>query len=191
MTGVTRGSCITVADEAAGWHDPAMRIAPLLLLLVPIASGCDDGDRRRERADSPETEMVKPPQMVWGEVDTTRFTRLGSEEILTALSGHVAAYEPPGTADAGANEEFHEDGRWAGVRLSRGPIPFSGRWEVRNGRLCVTAEDGYVAGQLRDGPLCRAVWRDPRGGDLLMEHAMAQGRGLLRLSVGAIAGRSS
>ncbi len=93
------------------------------------------------------------------------------------------SYEPPGTADAGAHEEYHENGSWSGMRYSRGPIPFSGRWHVEDDRLCVTAESGLVAGRLSDGPVCRAVWRDGRSGDLLMEHAMAQGRGLLVLSI--------
>ena len=31
--------------------------------------------------------------------------------------------------------------------------------------------------------VCREVWRDPRTGELLMEHMMDTGRGLLRLRV--------
>ena len=126
---------------------------------------------------------------IWGEVDTGHFTRLGSDEIRAALLGRLVAYDPPGTADAGAHEEYHEDGRWSGLRYSRGPIPFSGRWHVEDDRLCVAAEQGRVAGQLRNGPLCRALWRDPKSGDLLMEHAMYQGQGLLRLSTRALADR--
>lgn len=126
--------------------------------------------------------MAESPEGVWGETDTTHLTRLSSVEIRSALAGNLARYSPPGWADAGAHEEYH-DGRWSGVRYSRGPIPFSGRWHVDDSRLCVTAERGYVAGRLREGALCRAVWRDGRTGDLLMDHAMNQERGLLRLSI--------
>jgi hypothetical protein len=59
---------------------------------------------------------------------------------------------------------------------TNGPIPFSGRWHVDDSRLCVTAEDGFVAGRLREGTLCRAVWRDGPTGALLIDHAVSQGR---------------
>lgn len=181
-----------IADLAAGWHGPAMRIPPLLLLpLAPALSACDVRDE--PRGDGPaaprETQVVERPETIRGDVDTGQFTRLGSDEISAALLGRLVAYSPPGMADAGTHEEFHEDGRWSGIRYSRGPIPFSGRWHVEDGRLCVAAEQGYVAGQLKDGPLCRALWRDPKSGELLMEHAMYQGGGLLRLSTRAISPR--
>jgi hypothetical protein len=74
-------------------------------------------------------------------------------------------------------EGYEEDGAWRGTRLSRGPIGFSGRWRIADDRLCTVAESGLVVPR----EVCRELWRDPGTGDLLMEHVMGAGRGLLRL----------
>lgn len=115
---------------------------------------------------------------IWGETDTARLRRLDAGEIRAAVFGKRVSYNPPGTADAGANEEYLADGTWRGTRLSRGPVGFSGRWRIANGRLCTRQETG-IGGALEE--VCREMWRDPQNGDLLMEHMMGAGRGLLRL----------
>lgn len=160
-------------------------------MLLPIAfalSSCSAGGgaTSEDPAANAEKATAERPHIVWGETDSTRLTRLGAAEIRAALLGKMVGYSPPGWADAGSHEEYHGDGRWTGTRLSRGPIPFSGRWHVDDARLCVVAESGMVAGALKDGPLCRTVWLDRKTGALLMEDAMSQGRGLLILSVRAI-----
>ena len=160
----------------------------LLNLLLPMAAalgacGAAD-DRENALAHSSEQEAPAPTGRIWGETDTSHMVRLVAAEIDAALRGRLVAYAPSNSADAGAHEEFHADGRWRGVRYSRGPIPFSGRWQIGEDRLCVAAESGYLAGPLRRGPRCREVWRDGRSGELLMEHAMDEpGQGLMRLRV--------
>ena len=47
----------------------------------------------------------------------------------------------------------------------------------------MTAEAGSVAGRLREGQLCRPICQDNGGTELLMEHAMSQGQGLLVVSI--------
>jgi hypothetical protein len=118
---------------------------------------------------------------------SAQLRQLDGEEIRAALTGNLVSYSKPGWADTGVHEEFHDGGRWRGIRYSRGPIPFSGRWHIENSQLCVTAETGVVAGILRDGPLCRAVWRDEAIDGLLMEDAMAQGGAPLPLRVQSLA----
>ena len=108
--------------------------------------------------------------------------RLSSQEIRSALIGMFVSYSPPGSADSDVHEEYHPEGKWSGVRYQRAADDFSGRWWVEDGRLCVAADDGLVSGQLREGTLCRVVWRDTNG-SLLMEHAMQQREKPLLLSV--------
>lgn len=115
----------------------------------------------------------------WGETDTARLRRLNGDEIRVALLGKMVSYEPPRTADAGANEVYLADGTWRGMRFSRAVLDFSGRWQIVDDRLCTTAERGLVVPR----HVCRELWRDPRTGALLMEHMMGAGRGLLRLTI--------
>jgi hypothetical protein len=109
--------------------------------------------------------------------------QLDEAEIRAVFAGKSISYEKPGTADAGVHEEFHEDGSWRGIRYSRGPISFSGRWYLDRSRLCVVVKSGYVAGALRHGPLCRSIWRDELSGEFTMEDAMTQGEAPLVLSL--------
>ena len=112
--------------------------------------------------------------------------QLSPAEIRTALSGKRVSYAPPGSADAGVEEEYHSDGRWGGTVFGRGPIPFSGHWKVENGLVCVQAEEGRV-GRLGADWICRALWRDGASGSLLMDHLTAPSDPQ-RLSVRALAG---
>jgi hypothetical protein len=96
--------------------------------------------------------------------------RLDGRQIRAALTGRTVSYSPPGWADAGASETFYPDGRWAGLRLSRGPLEFAGRWWARAHALCVVATSGLILKGGTGAPYCRAVWRNPRTGDLMMDH---------------------
>lgn len=119
---------------------------------------------------------------IWGETDTDHLQRLGAADIGAELGGMLVSYNPPGWHDTAVHEEFHEDGVWRGIHYGRGPRVFVGRWRISDNRLCTMPESG----PLRIGAeICREVWRDPRTGELLAEHVMGIGRGLLRLEVRA------
>ena len=163
-----------------------MRISlliPSAILLAACSAGDDPGKTQPMPNNSnppptPPASVAAPPtSRTWGETDTAGLRGLDANEIRTALVGTTIGYNPPGWADAGAVETYHEDGTWTGIRLSRGPLDFRGRWQIVNNRLCTSAESGLVVP--RD--VCRTLWRDPETGALLMEHMMGAGRGLLRL----------
>ena len=116
----------------------------------------------------------------WGETNRAGLRRLDAGEIRSALLGRRISYNPPGWADTGMNEEYREDGAWRGIHLGRGPDNFSGRWRIANDRLCTTPETGLYG---RREEVCREIWRDARAGDLLMEHLLGVGRGLMRVTV--------
>jgi hypothetical protein len=111
---------------------------------------------------------------------------LGSAEIRHSLVGKLIAYSPPGWADAGVSEEFHEDGKWRGIRYSRGPVDFSGRWSVEANQLCVVADKGSSAEKWHAGKYCRQVWKNKRTGRLLLAH-LTGADGLQVLSVRGLA----
>ena len=94
---------------------------------------------------------------------------LDPSEIRITLTGKLVSYSPPGWADAGLHEEFHEAGVWKGVYYSRGPIGFSGRWEVQKNQLCVLPDRGTIVAAWFAGQRCRNVWRIEESGQLLME----------------------
>jgi hypothetical protein len=161
-----------------------------LLAISMVAAACGaGGDSGKEqtmpkRPDQTPTPPAKAPSpanlRIWGETDTSRLHRLDSANIGTSLAGKSVSYNPPGWADTGVNEEYREDGVWQGLRLGRGPMPYSGRWRIAGDRLCTTAETGLrPIGQ----EICREVWRDPRTGELLMEHIAGVERGLMRLTI--------
>ena len=115
---------------------------------------------------------------------------LDGAAIRQAMIGKAVRYSPPGSADAGVREEFHADGTWRGVRLGRGPIPFSGRWTIAKGSLCVTADRGSPAERWLTGRYCRTVWRSATTGQLRMDHLVhrpasvpATGRQILSVEV--------
>jgi hypothetical protein len=95
---------------------------------------------------------------------------LGSAEIKQSLTGKLISYSPPGWADAGAHEEFHKDGSWGGLRYSRGPDKFSGRWSVEANQLCVVADKGSSVEKQHPGKYCRQVWKNTSTGQLLIAH---------------------
>ncbi len=95
---------------------------------------------------------------------------LGSAEIRHSLIGKWLYYSPPGSADAGVGEEFHEDGKWRGTASSRGPVDFSGRWSVEANQLCVVADRGSVAEKWHAGKYCRQVWKNKHTAQLLLAH---------------------
>jgi len=95
---------------------------------------------------------------------------LSSVEIRHSLIGKLIDYSPPGWADADVSEQFHEDGKWQGAALSRGPIPFSGRWSIEADKLCVVSNRGSFAEKWHHGKYCRQVWKNKRTGQLLMAH---------------------
>lgn len=95
---------------------------------------------------------------------------LRQAEIRKALTGKLVSYSPPGWADAGVHEEYHSNGTWRGIRYGRGPIPFSGRWSIRNDQLCVQADKETIAVRFPSGQRCRHVWRDEATGRLWINH---------------------
>jgi hypothetical protein len=101
--------------------------------------------------------------------DATNLRQLTSSEISLALRGHLVAYSPPHFFDAGIHEEFHQDGRWAGTRYSRGPVPFAGRWRVEKNELCVRSESALSGKTWERGWVCRKVWKGASG-KLFMRH---------------------
>jgi len=111
--------------------------------------------------------------------------QLTSSEIGTALKGKLVLYAPPGFADAGIHEEYHGDGRWAGIRYGRGPLPFAGRWKVQKNQLCVQTERGLSGGQWERGWWCRKVWKDTSGKLLMMHLTLGESLklDLMKLSV--------
>ena len=116
-----------------------------------------------------------------------KMRQLASNEISLALRGNLASYSPPGSADAGIHEEYHADGRWAGIRYGRGPMPFAGRWRVQKNQLCVRSESGLSGDRWERGWVCRRVWKNISG-KLLMPHltlgiAPELGVGPMELSV--------
>jgi hypothetical protein len=120
--------------------------------------------------------------------DRASLERLDASEIRAALTGNLVHYSPPGWADAGAHEEFHPDGKWGGMRYGRGPMPFSGQWDVRDDQLCVHARQGLWEKLERPEWFCRTLWRDTRSGALRMDHIAAGfggtfGEGLQTLTV--------
>jgi hypothetical protein len=106
--------------------------------------------------------------------DSTALHPLSADEIRAALAGRLATYSPPGSADAGAHEEFHTGGRWAGIRYGRGPSPFSGQWAIRGDQLCVHAEHGLQGARWGPRWFCRVVWRDARSGRILIDHVASE-----------------
>ena len=89
----------------------------------------------------------------------TEGKQLRAAEIRQTLSGKLVSYSPPGWADVGVHEEFRDDGTWGGIHYGRGPDPFSGRWTVKNDKLCVTAESGSIAQKWHPSEYCRKVWQ--------------------------------
>jgi hypothetical protein len=104
-----------------------------------------------------------------GPGDTVKPRQLTSSEISLAFRGHLVAYSPPHFFDAGIHEEFHEGGRWAGTRYSRGPVPFAGRWKVEKNELCVRSESGLSGKTWERRWVCRKVSKDTSG-KLFMPH---------------------
>ena len=91
-------------------------------------------------------------------------------EISKALVGKRISYVPPGWTDAGLEEEFHPDGIWRGLLYDRVPIPFSGRWSIDDGKMCVTADRGNFAERWHTGRHCRLVWKNRTSGELLIDY---------------------
>jgi hypothetical protein len=109
---------------------------------------------------------------------------LSSAEIRHSLIGKQASYSPPGWADAGIVEAFHEDGKWLGTYISRGPVSFSGRWSVEDDQICVVADRGSVAQKWHARKYCRQVLENKRTKQLLLDHVNGTpGVGLQILSV--------
>ena len=104
-----------------------------------------------------------------GPTNVTQLRQLSSREIASAYRGNLVAYSPPNAFDAGVHEEFHEDGLWRGLRYSRGPVPFAGRWKVEKDQLCVRSEQGLRGATWERGWVCRKVWKDTSG-KLFMPH---------------------
>ena len=102
---------------------------------------------------------------------------LGSAEIRQSFTGKYIFYSPPGWADAGVHEEFHQDGKWRGIRYSRGPVEFSGRWSVEANKLCVLPDRASPAGKH-----CRQIWKNKHTGQLLLDHLSGLG-GLQTVSI--------
>jgi hypothetical protein len=111
-------------------------------------------------------------------------TPLNDTDIGEALTGNLVSYSPPGWADAGIHEEFHEGGVWRGIYYSRGPRPFTGHWAIRNAQLCVSPDKGAIVAQWFIGDRCRTVWRDRRTGRLFLEHLDPRPYGLEALPLG-------
>lgn len=111
-----------------------------------------------------------------------QMTRLNAADIRSALAGHMIRYGRPGWADMGVQEAFREDGRWQGVRYSRGPSSFSGLWKIEDDRLCVAAMEGLAGDGWSHGWVCRDVWREEQTGSLLMDHlVMLEGRQMVHV----------
>lgn len=99
---------------------------------------------------------------------TAQLRQLKSDEIVTALRDHYVAYAPANAFDAGVHEEFHRNGRWQGLRYSRGPIGFAGRWKVERDELCIRSDQPLPGVSDREW-MCRKVWENSSGA-LLMAH---------------------
>lgn len=97
---------------------------------------------------------------------------LRQAEIRKAVTGKAVSYSPPDWADSGVREEYHSNGIWRGIRYGRGPIPFAGRWTIRNDQLCVQADKETIAARFPSGERCRHVWRDEATGRLWIDHLM-------------------
>lgn len=95
---------------------------------------------------------------------------LSSREINELLTGKMITYSPPGWADAGVHEEFHEGGEWRGIRYSRGPVPFSGQWFTKENKLCVTSPRTISSSVSEGAPFCREVRLAKGGRQILIAH---------------------
>ena len=95
---------------------------------------------------------------------------LSSAEIRHSLIGKSIFYSAPGGGEGGVSEEFHEDGKWRGNYLGRGPVDFSGRWSVEVNQLCVVADRGSLAETWHAGKYCRQVWKNEHTAQLIMAH---------------------
>lgn len=104
-----------------------------------------------------------------------KLRRLSSSEIHLALPGRWFSYQPPNSFDAGVHEEFHRDGKWKGIRYSRGPVGFEGRWQISGDKICVRASQGSVPASYKEGWFCRQVWEEIHAHRLLMIHLMNEG----------------
>jgi len=93
-----------------------------------------------------------------------RKRRLNEPEIGRLIIGNSISYNPPRWADAGDHERFNDDGRWQGGLSSRGPVPFSGRWNIEADKICVIAETNRLPAKFRELPFCRSFWLDRRAG---------------------------
>lgn len=99
---------------------------------------------------------------------------LGTIEIQKALIGKSVRYSPPGSADAGMSEEYHSDGTWRGTLYGAGVGSFAGRWTIKNGEICVTADPRTIAERWHSGEYCRQVWRDRVLSQLRMDYLADQ-----------------
>lgn len=94
--------------------------------------------------------------------------QLNAAKIRKALIGKSVSYSPPGSADAGLHEEYHSDGTWRGALYGAAIIGFTGRWIIKDGELCVTADPRTIAEHWHAGQYCRQVWRDRGSSQLRM-----------------------
>lgn len=98
------------------------------------------------------------------------FFPLTSNDVKKVLVGKLINYDPPGTADMRIHEEFHPDGRWRVMLYGRGPIPSSGKWSINGDQICIEADSATEAARWHSARYCRAVWQNPKTGELRMEY---------------------
>ncbi len=103
-----------------------------------------------------------------------RDEQLNTAEIRNALIDKSVSYSPPGSADAGFHEEYHSDGTWRGALYGAAITGFTGRWIIKDGELCVTADPRTIAEHWHAGQYCRQVWRDRGSSQLRMNYLTDQ-----------------
>lgn len=105
---------------------------------------------------APHQNLARRSVMMSNPQNTSELMLLEDNEIITELRGKTISPDfTISQASLDFSEQFLPDGGWISIRKMRGPVQRTGRWFVKDRKICVE--------KLNDKTECRSVWKSTSG----------------------------